>query len=112
MTVLNKINDDLVVDDMVYKQKMTNDLQTKMQNASILAYVNQGLCIENEEPEARLKKTQELELELRKENTKLKELLKEIRQQITEQVFGSLELQLFRGTFDNKLLAKIDEVLK
>lgn len=46
-----------------------------------------------------------------KETEKLRELLKEIRQQITEQVFGSPELQLFKGTFDNKLLAKIDEVL-
>lgn len=46
-----------------------------------------------------------------KENAQLKELLKEIRQQITTQVFGSPKLQLFKGTFDNELLAKIDQIL-
>lgn len=45
------------------------------------------------------------------EITKLKELLKEIRQQITTQVFGSPRLQLFEGTFDDKLLAKIKQIL-
>lgn len=45
------------------------------------------------------------------ENTKLKKLLKKIRRQITKQIFGSNEVQLFEGTFDNKLLAKIDQVL-
>lgn len=50
--------------------------------------------------------------ELQKENAQLKELLKEIRQQIKTQVFGSPRLQLFEGTFDNKLLAKIDEALQ
>ncbi len=41
----------------------------------------------------------------------LKDLLKEVRQQITKQVFGSNEVQLFEGTFDDKLLAKINQVL-
>lgn len=50
--------------------------------------------------------------DLKEQNKHLKELLKEIRQQITEQVFGSPELQLFEGTFDNKLLTKIDKALK
>lgn len=51
-------------------------------------------------------------VELLEKVKQLKELLKEIRQQITTQVFGSPKLQLFGGTFDNKLLSKIDEVLK
>lgn len=58
------------------------------------------------------KKNMQLAIRFSIEADILRELLKEIRQQITEQVFGSPELQLFEGTFDNKLLAKIDEVLK
>lgn len=52
----------------------------------------------------RLKKTQELELELRKENTKLKELLKECRRYID--IWG------YTDTHGNALLPQIDEVLK
>ena len=58
------------------------------------------------------KEGEEIIAELEAENAQLKELLKEIRSLITEQVFGSPKLQLFKGTFDNKLLTKIDEVLK
>lgn len=89
---------------------------------------NEGVEI-NAELEAENTKLKELVKELRKalqketpalrvENAKLKTqifllkgLLKEIRQQITEQVFGSPKLQLFQGTFDNELLAKINQVL-
>ena len=45
------------------------------------------------------------------ENKKLKELLKETRASITEQVFGSPKEQYYKGLFSGKLLAKIDEVL-
>ena len=42
----------------------------------------------------------------------LKELLKECRAKINRQTFGSPREQFFEGTFSNKLLEKIDEVLK
>lgn len=50
-------------------------------------------------------------IKLVEQNKQLKGLLKEVRQQITNQVFGSPKLQLFEGTFDNELLAKIDQLL-
>ena len=60
------------------------------------------------ELEERLKKTQELELELRKENAKLKELLKECRKEIDEDMNYSERNELGKL----RLIEKIDEVLK
>lgn len=64
----------------------------------------------------RLKKTQELELELRKENTKLKELLKECREEIEKHIpkkwHGEKDETMQKYRNKRELRTKIDEVLK
>lgn len=63
----------------------------------------------NAELTERLKKTQELELELRKENTKLKELLKECKHIMSiEKDFASCHFEKDKLC---KLLTKINQVL-
>lgn len=48
---------------------------------------------------------------LRLENAKLKELLKECRNCVTRQIYGSPTRQYFEGVFDNELLIKIDNAI-
>lgn len=50
-------------------------------------------------------------LDVAVENQKLKELLKECRNCVTRQIYGSPTRQYWEGVFDDKLLTKIDEVL-
>ena len=51
-------------------------------------------------------------LNVAKENQKLKSLLKKCRACVTRQIYGGPTRQYWEGVFDDKLLTKIDEVLK
>ena len=50
-------------------------------------------------------------LDVAKENKKLKELLKECRNCVTRQIYGSPTRQYFEGVFDDELLTKIDDAI-
>ena len=45
------------------------------------------------------------------ENQQLKELLKECRNCVTRQIYGSPTRQYFEGVFDDELLTKIDNAI-
>ena len=49
--------------------------------------------------------------DLEVENQQLKELLKECRNCVTRQIYGSPTRQYFEGVFDNELLTKIDNAI-
>ena len=48
---------------------------------------------------------------LEEQNQQLKELLKECRNCVTRQIYGSPTRQYFEGVFDDELLTKIDNAL-
>ena len=50
-------------------------------------------------------------LKLVEENQQLKELLKECRNCVTRQIYGSPTRQYFEGVFDDELLTKIDNAI-
>lgn len=49
--------------------------------------------------------------DLEAENQQLKELLKECRNCVTRQIYGSPTRQYFEGVFDDELLTKIDKAI-
>ena len=50
-------------------------------------------------------------LDVAKENQQLKKLLKECRNCVTRQIYGSPTRQYFEGVFDDELLTKIDNAI-
>lgn len=87
-------------------------------------YGNSGAFMHEEKPtyKERLKKTQELELEVRRENTKLKELLKECRRQFEEVALYSYDvadddqedwfkISTEQAGIANKMITKINQAL-
>jgi regulator of replication initiation timing len=68
------------VKEVLNKVPSYDELQNINKSVNDLMASNIKLVDENKQLQERLKKTQELELEVRRENTKLKELLKECRE--------------------------------